>query len=43
MSTEQKYNNIILPMGGLFDYQSAFVNFKGMEDILNYLKENYSE
>jgi hypothetical protein len=42
MSEGQKYNNIIIPMGGVFDYQSALVNFKGMEDMLNFIKENYS-
>lgn len=42
MSTEQKYNNIIIPMGGEFDYQSALVNFKGMEEMLNFIKEDYS-
>jgi len=41
MSKEQKYNNIIIPMGGAFDYQSAFVNFKGIEEMLGFIRENY--
>ena len=40
-SNQQKYNDIMIPMGEEFAYENAYVTFLSMERVLDYIKKNY--
>jgi len=40
-SNQQKYNDIMIPMGDEFAYENAYVTFLSMERVLDYINKNY--